>query len=245
MSPRLPAELEEVLEACSRDERCTGALPFEERVRRHRGAVPETLHPMGTDRPCGSYDGFLLTTLGQHLRGRQTPVFEEYSVREGSTNIDAENRHGQDVVMHRAGIVLAALAFAGGTAVAAGPEWGVALIDAGTRTVRVEIEIADDVRERQRGLMGRRSLAPNAGMAFLYEVDTRTGFWMKDTLIPLSIAFVDRKGRIVSIRRMVPCEADPCPVYKPGVSYRSALEVNRGAFGRWGVGLGDVIRIRR
>jgi uncharacterized membrane protein (UPF0127 family) len=147
--------------------------------------------------------------------------------------------------MHRAAIVLAALVVAGIAPAAAGPERGIALIETGTRTVRVEIEIADDLRERQRGLMGRRSLAPNAGMVFLYEQDTRIGFWMKDTLIPLSIGFVDRKGRIVSIRQMVPCRADPCPVYKPGVSYRSALEVNRGAFGRWGVTLGDVIRIRR
>jgi uncharacterized membrane protein (UPF0127 family) len=93
--------------------------------------------------------------------------------------------------------------------------------------------------------MGRRSLAPNAGMVFLYAGDTDAGFWMKDTLIPLSIAFADEKGRIVSILQMTPCRADPCRVYRARAPYRVALEVNRGAFRRWGVGLGDVIRVRR
>ena len=62
---------------------------------------------------------------------------------------------------------------------------------------------------------------------------------MKDTLIPLSIAFADADGMIVSILDMEPCETDPCEIYDPGVTYRSALEVNQGAFSRWGVEEGD------
>ena len=62
---------------------------------------------------------------------------------------------------------------------------------------------------------------------------------MKNTLIPLSIAFADAEGTIVSILDMEPCEADPCEIYDPGVPYRSALEVNQGAFDDWGVQVGD------
>ena len=53
---------------------------------------------------------------------------------------------------------------------------------------------------------------------------------MKDTLIPLSIAFAGEDGTILAILDMDPCEADPCEIYDPDVSYRSALEVNQGAF---------------
>jgi uncharacterized protein len=103
----------------------------------------------------------------------------------------------------------------------------------------VPVEIADSPEERQVGLMNRESLPENAGMIFLFEGDESGGFWMKDTLIPLSIAFADADGTIVRILDMEPCEADPCEVYEPGVLYRSALEVNQGAFSRWGVQEGD------
>ena len=53
---------------------------------------------------------------------------------------------------------------------------------------------------------------------------------MKDTLIPLSVAFADADGEIVTILDMEPCKADPCPVYDPGAPYRTALEANKGAF---------------
>ena len=68
---------------------------------------------------------------------------------------------------------------------------------------------------------------------------------MKNTLIPLSIAFYDRRGRIVRILDMTPCRADPCPVYDPRATYRYALEVNRGAFKRWKVHMGDRIVVHR
>lgn len=111
--------------------------------------------------------------------------------------------------------------------------------------VAVEVEVADTPDEREVGLMNRESLAPDAGMIFLFESSHRGGFWMKDTLIPLSIAFVDGDGRIARILDMEPCRADPCPVYDPGVAYESALEVNQGAFAGWGVEEGDRLRLER
>jgi uncharacterized membrane protein (UPF0127 family) len=109
--------------------------------------------------------------------------------------------------------------------------------------VTLELEIAESHDERQQGLMGRESLAEQAGMLFVYPEPHRGSFWMKDTLIPLSIAFLGDRGRVLKILDMEPCRADPCPLYDPGISYSAALEVNQGAFDRWGVEAGDVVTV--
>ena len=82
--------------------------------------------------------------------------------------------------------------------------------------------------------MGRTTLPADAGMVFVFSEDHRGPFWMKDTLIPLSIAFYAGDGRILKILDMEPCDADPCPLYDPEVAYRGALEVNQGAFAALG-----------
>ena len=116
-------------------------------------------------------------------------------------------------------------------------------VDTGERTVTVRVEVADTAEERARGLMGRETLPRDAGMVFAYERETTGGYWMKDTLIPLSIAFYGADGEILRILDMEPCRRDPCPVYDPGVSYRGALEVNAGTFSRLGVEEGDTLRV--
>ena len=113
------------------------------------------------------------------------------------------------------------------------------------RRIALRVELARTPEQRGVGLMGRRTLARNAGMLFLYGRDRRGPFWMKDTRIPLGIAFLDRRGRILRIMRMEPCRADPCRFYDPGLAYRSALEVNAGSFGRWRVRRGDVVQLIR
>ncbi len=80
-------------------------------------------------------------------------------------------------------------------------------------------------------------------MLFRYDEDTNERFWMKDTLIPLSIAFLDAEGRVLVILDMEPCVADPCPLYEAGAPYRMALEVNQGAFEQLGAHVGDVVRL--
>jgi uncharacterized membrane protein (UPF0127 family) len=120
-----------------------------------------------------------------------------------------------------------------------------ALIETSTGEVSVEVEIADDDAERARGLMERTELDPDTGMVFVYPNDVRGAFWMKNTLIPLSIAFYAADGRILKILDMEPCRKDPCRLYDPGVSYRGALEVNQGAFDRWNVREGDRVRLER
>jgi uncharacterized membrane protein (UPF0127 family) len=62
-------------------------------------------------------------------------------------------------------------------------------------------------------------------MLFVFPASTRDGFWMKNTLVPLTIVFFDAKGARVRKLAMVPCKADPCPIYDARRSYRFALEL--------------------
>ena len=119
------------------------------------------------------------------------------------------------------------------------------MIDTASGRVLFRLEIADTDELRARGLIGRDRLAEDTAMAFLWSEDTATAFHMKDTRIPLTVAFFDAEGRILRLLEMVPCSADPCPAYDPGLRYRGALEVNAGAFERRGVRPGDRVRIER
>jgi uncharacterized protein len=101
------------------------------------------------------------------------------------------------------------------------------------------VDVADTTAERRRGLMGVRDLPEDEGMAFVYAEPVSGTFWMKDTLIPLSIAFVDERGRVIAIRDMEPCDADPCPHYEAGAPYVLAVEANRGWFDEHGVDVGE------
>jgi uncharacterized protein len=116
-----------------------------------------------------------------------------------------------------------------------------AIIETDDGPVMVSVEVAATEKERARGLMERESLDEDSGMLFVFFEPTAGGFWMKNTLIPLSIAFFDHDGKILKILDMTPCKKDPCKIYDPGVEYHGALEVNRGAFDEWGVEEGDVI----
>jgi uncharacterized protein len=124
-------------------------------------------------------------------------------------------------------------------------ERGTVRIDTGEETVTVPVEIAETPSQREQGLMHREELPADEGMVFLFDEEQTSGFWMKNTLIPLSIAFYDTDGVIVRILDMEPCAADPCTVYEPGAPYRGALEVNAGAFRRWGVEAGDRVTLDR
>jgi uncharacterized membrane protein (UPF0127 family) len=108
----------------------------------------------------------------------------------------------------------------------------------GGRPATVRLEVAADPAARNRGLMGRPKVPQGTGMVFLYPRDVTEAFWMKDTLVPLSIAFVTADGRVVSVAEMTPCAADPCPTYPPAGPYRYAVELPGGAFPAAGVGKG-------
>jgi uncharacterized membrane protein (UPF0127 family) len=105
----------------------------------------------------------------------------------------------------------------------------------------VGVYVADEPVLRQRGLMGVTDLPDDAGMVFRFDGDTTSAFTMRNTLIPLSIAFAAADGEILEILDMQPCEAEPCPPYDPEVTYRTALEVPQGAFDRAGVTVGWIL----
>jgi uncharacterized membrane protein (UPF0127 family) len=106
------------------------------------------------------------------------------------------------------------------------------------KEVRVRVEIADNAFERARGLMYRTALTEDRGMLFIFKAEQKLSFWMKNTRIPLSIAFIDSEGRIVDIQDMRPLDDDP-PHYVSAKPAQYALEVNQGFFEERGVKVGD------
>ncbi len=91
------------------------------------------------------------------------------------------------------------------------------------------MEIVDTDVSRARGLMFRKELAENSGMLFVYPGDGIYSFWMKNTLIPLDMVWLDKDLQVVHIKSFVPpCKDYKCPSYNPGVEARYVLEVNAG-----------------
>jgi uncharacterized membrane protein (UPF0127 family) len=115
----------------------------------------------------------------------------------------------------------------------------------GPSRVALHVEIAETDAARQHGLMDRATLASDSGMVFLFALPVHLSFYMKDTLIPLSIAFWDRSLRIVTILDMAPCRTDTCPLYSAGQDYVGAAEANRGFFGEHGIEVGDLVELER
>jgi uncharacterized membrane protein (UPF0127 family) len=115
----------------------------------------------------------------------------------------------------------------------------------GPRRVPLRVEVAETDEARAHGLKGRTSLAADAGMAFLFDGPVRASFYMKDTLIPLAIAFWDQRGVIVAILDMTPCRAEPCAQYAPDGPFVGAVEANLGFFAGHGVQVGDRVELER
>jgi uncharacterized membrane protein (UPF0127 family) len=110
---------------------------------------------------------------------------------------------------------------------------------------RIDLQLARTEQERETGLMYVDNLPSASGMLFVYTAPSREGYWMYHTLIPLSIAWIDRDGTIVDIQDM-PRLNDPnnvveaaSTVYNPSGAYWYALEVNEGWFVQNGVGVGQ------
>lgn len=125
----------------------------------------------------------------------------------------------------------------------AGPIEALVSFSGTDRTLQVEIADSDD--EQGRGLMGRTELPADRGMAFVYDDPVEHRYTMRDTLLPLSIAFVDQRGRIVTIREMVPCTGEPCEDYVSDAPYVLAVEANRGWFADHGIEEGQRVEMQR
>ena len=122
-------------------------------------------------------------------------------------------------------VVLAALA-AGGTLQAA-PQAKVATARLTLDGVTIRPELAATPGQRAVGLMYRTE-APRDGMLFVFRYPSSGGFWMKNTLVPLTIVFFDAYGNRVRRLSMAPCKKEPCTIYDPGRTYRFALELPAG-----------------
>lgn len=101
------------------------------------------------------------------------------------------------------------------------------------------VEIADTYESRARGLMGRKELAEGNGMLFVYDRARRLAFWMKDTLIPLSIGFFDENRTLIKILDMEPPIGNELIKYRSTAPARYALEVPQGWFEKHKIQIGD------
>lgn len=115
-----------------------------------------------------------------------------------------------------------------------------AILESGGKSLVVQVELADTPEKRERGLMFRKELADGHGMLFLFDEEAEHSFWMKDTLIPLDLIFVDTAGRVTGIvARARPLTLEP----RIGGPSRVVLEVPGGWAAANGVKVGDRMRI--
>ena len=110
--------------------------------------------------------------------------------------------------------------------------------------LKVEAELADTDETRMRGLMFRESLAPDAGMLFVFPVSEPQGFWMKNTKIALDLIWLNDRKEIVYFVTADPCKKDPCQTYQPIQKAKYVLEVNAGYVKKHGLQLGTQMEFR-
>lgn len=108
----------------------------------------------------------------------------------------------------------------------------------------IQVELADDRAKWEKGLMFRTELAENHGMLFVFANEGKRQVWMKNTLLPLDILFLDNQGRVVSfLENVQPCRADPCTIYDSVLPARYMLEINAHLIKKHQIKPGDVWRL--
>ena len=113
-------------------------------------------------------------------------------------------------------------------------------VSAGGKSTTVTVEVAATDRQRQQGLMLRQTMADDAGMLFVFPTDTSVGFWMRNTYLPLDIAYIDASGKVLEVRNAQPLDETSLTPKSP---YRYTLEVNQGWFARHGFGPGATVTL--
>lgn len=107
------------------------------------------------------------------------------------------------------------------------------------------VEIADTSKERETGLMNREYLDINNGMLFVFEEEGIYNSWMKNTLIPLDIIWIDENNKIIFIKENAqPCKTEQCESFGPGEEAKYMLEINGGLMEEMGLKVDDLIEIR-
>ena len=130
------------------------------------------------------------------------------------------------------------------TPLALGPEIVAAAL---IRSCQFYLEVANSAETRAVGLMNRESLGQDRGMLFVFDEEQVLGFWMKGTLIPLDIIFIDSELFVVDVQTMRPeheIAPDPLPIYTSAVPALYAIEVNEGIAAKCGIEPGDIVELR-
>ncbi len=117
-------------------------------------------------------------------------------------------------------------------------EQGKARVQLTIKGKKIRAEVARTEEEKSQGLMFRDKLAPDEGMLFIYEREDFLSFWMKNTPLPLAVAVLDQRGKIVDIQDMEPFNLRTHTSARPALF---ALEMNKGWFRKNGIKVGDVI----
>ena len=108
---------------------------------------------------------------------------------------------------------------------------------------KVYVEVPETPAEMARGLMHRENLGENAGMIFVFDKEAKHSFWMKNTLIPLDMIFINAENKIVDILTAVPCKQDPCENYTPKENALYVLEVNKGFSEKHNLQIGEEVKL--
>ena len=117
-------------------------------------------------------------------------------------------------------------------------QYGIVHMDIGSQPFTLELAATE--KTRQHGLMHRQSMPQDHGMLFVFADEQPLSFWMKNTLIPLDIVYLDRGGKVVSISQMKPLDETGIPSQFPA---KYAIELNQGTAARVGVKVGDVLNV--
>jgi uncharacterized protein len=132
-------------------------------------------------------------------------------------------------------IFIALLVFAAAWAQAQEPQLQLARIKLGAGMYQIDTQVAQTPQQREIGLMNRKTMPDHEGMLFIFEQPSRQCFWMKNTLLPLTAAFIEDDGTIVNLTDMKPQTLDSHCSDKP---VRFVLEMNQGWFGKKGLKAG-------
>jgi len=107
------------------------------------------------------------------------------------------------------------------------------------------VEVVEEPEDLARGLQFREFLDEDAGMLFIFQKNKRHSFWMKNTLIPLDMLWLDESRQIVDVAKAVPpCRQESCPVYAPHKEARYVLEINARQTDLLGLTIGDQAEFR-
>ncbi|MDD5250349.1 MAG: DUF192 domain-containing protein [Rhodocyclaceae bacterium] len=112
------------------------------------------------------------------------------------------------------------------------------LVELSAGMYRIEAEVAATEPSRELGLMHRKAMAPQHGMLFVFDAPGKSCMWMRNTLLPLAVAFIDEHGRIINVEEMLPQTDDNHCAAQPA---KYALEMNAGWFKTRGFGAGTPI----